>query len=106
MQICLNEHRVNVRRDNTSRSKIVQHVCESQHKFLWTDAKIINKEEKWLKSRFKETAFIIISNNYISQMSETPNIWVQTIHNMTHLFHVLWYCSVVFSCSALMFSFL
>ena len=65
---------MNVQRGNTSSSRFADHVWEAQHRVLWHEAKLISKEKKWFKQRFKKAAFIS-TNNCIGQViREIPNI--------------------------------
>lgn len=81
LRVRLYEHKKNVKRgSNTAGSKLAEHVWEEQHRILWDQVGIVASEGKMFGRRFKESVFILLNNDCISQVSmEVPGIWAWTV---------------------------
>jgi hypothetical protein len=76
------EHQKSVTRDNPDLSKLTEH-AHTNHRFIWSETRVIAREEKWRERKVQEAVEILNGgNDVISAPSFVLNpIWFSWIKN-------------------------
>jgi predicted GIY-YIG superfamily endonuclease/uncharacterized protein (UPF0335 family) len=86
LEVRIKEHFKCTQLGDTAKSGIAEHVWTNQHRMKWSDAKVLHKEEHWLKRKFIEAAYITQNNHVFSNPSiDIPNIWKPVLAQDRHL---------------------
>lgn len=82
LQVRLNEHKKNLKYEETTSSKLAKHAWEHEHSFDFNNVKILHHESHFYKRKFVEGTLIKLNSNPISQSSvEVRPLWIPMLKN-------------------------
>jgi hypothetical protein len=80
LEVCIKEHKHNLKQGLLEKSKLTQHIYEEGHHIKWDEAKSVQKEPNAICRKYKESAHMAYLESTISQPSlEMSPIWLPII---------------------------
>ena len=74
------EHKRSVRNCNCDKNKIAKHCWEADINFSWDQKKVIDRENRLIPTKIKETIHSLKNSNYINKISYMlPKIWLPNL---------------------------
>ena len=84
------QHKISARNCNCERNQIPKHCWEADINFSWDQKKVIDRENRLIPTKIKETILFLKNTNYINKISYMlPKIWLPNLQQflVTYLCH-------------------
>ena len=80
LKVRSDEHKRSVRNCNCDKNKIAKHCWEADINFSWDQKKVIDRENRLIPTKIKETIHSLKNSNYINKISYMlPKIWLPNL---------------------------
>ena len=75
------EHKRSVRNCNCDKNEIAKHCWEADHNFNWNQKKVIDRENRLIPRKIKESIHSLKNPNHINKISYMlPEIWLPNLY--------------------------